>query len=77
VAQHYRCHAAGLDRPKTGMSLDPEREPITRPVFVWRKIVVQLTVHGDSRPGRTPGSWLSPAVPLGWGAHYAATARSW
>jgi hypothetical protein len=27
------------------MSLDPEREPITRPVFVWLEIVAQLTVH--------------------------------
>jgi hypothetical protein len=59
------------------MRLDPKREPITRSVFVWFEIAVPRTVHGDSRPGRTPGSWLSSAAPLDWGAHYAASARSW
>jgi hypothetical protein len=29
------------------VSLDPEREPITRPVFVWLEIAAQLVVHGD------------------------------
>jgi len=29
------------------MSLDPDREPITRPVFVWLEIAAQLAVHGD------------------------------
>ena len=27
------------------MSPDPDREPITRPVFVWLEIVAQLAVH--------------------------------
>jgi len=30
------------------VSLDPEREPITRPVFVWLEIAALLTTHGDS-----------------------------
>jgi hypothetical protein len=29
------------------MSLDPDREPITRPVFVWLEVAAQLAVHGD------------------------------
>ncbi len=29
------------------MSLDPEREPITRPVFVWREVVARLATEGD------------------------------
>ena len=29
------------------MRLNPEREPVTRPVFVWREIAAQLAVHGD------------------------------
>jgi hypothetical protein len=29
------------------MSLDPDREPITRPVFVWLEIAARLTRHGD------------------------------
>ncbi len=29
------------------MSLEPEREPITRPVFVWLEIAAQLATHGD------------------------------
>ncbi len=28
------------------MSLDPDREPITRPVFVWLEIAAQLAHHG-------------------------------
>ena len=31
----------------TAVSLDPDREPITRPVFVWLEITAQLVVHGD------------------------------
>ncbi len=26
---------------------DPDREPITRPVFVWLEIAAQLAYHGD------------------------------
>jgi hypothetical protein len=29
------------------MSLDPDREPITRPVFVWLEIAAQLAIHGE------------------------------
>ena len=29
------------------MSLDPDREPITRPVCVWLEIAAQLAHHGD------------------------------
>ena len=29
------------------MSLDPDREPITRPVFVWLEIAAQLARHGE------------------------------
>ncbi len=29
------------------MSLDPDREPITRPVSVWLEIAAQLAVHGE------------------------------
>ncbi len=29
------------------VSLDPEREPITRPVSVWLEIAAQLAAHGD------------------------------
>ncbi len=29
------------------VSLDPEREPIIRPVFVWLEIAAQLIMHGD------------------------------
>ncbi len=29
------------------MSLNPAREPITRPVFVWLEIAAQLAHHGD------------------------------
>ena len=29
------------------MRLDPERKPITRPVFVWLEMAAQLSGHGD------------------------------
>ena len=29
------------------MSLGPDREPITRPVFVWLEIAAQLMAHGE------------------------------
>ena len=29
------------------MSLDPDREPITRPGFVWLEIAAQLVAHGE------------------------------
>ena len=29
------------------MSLGPEREPITRPVFVWLWVAALLLAHGD------------------------------
>ena len=29
------------------VSLGPEREPITRPVFVWLEVAAQLAFHGD------------------------------
>ncbi len=29
------------------MSLGPDREPITRPVFVWLEIAAQLAHHGE------------------------------
>ncbi len=29
------------------MSLDPDREPITRPVIVWLEIAALLAHHGD------------------------------
>jgi hypothetical protein len=29
------------------VSLDPDREPITRPVFVWLEIAAQRARHGD------------------------------
>ncbi len=29
------------------MSLGPDREPITRPVFVWLEVAAQLAHHGD------------------------------
>ena len=29
------------------MGLEPERQLITRPVFVWLEIAAQLTRHGD------------------------------
>ncbi len=29
------------------MSLAPDRDPITRPVFVWLEIATQLAVHRD------------------------------
>ena len=29
------------------MSLDPDREPITRPVVVWLEIAAQLAYHGE------------------------------
>ncbi len=28
------------------MSLNPDREPITRPVFVWLEVAARLAVHG-------------------------------
>ena len=31
------------------MSLDPDRQPITRPVVVWLEIAAQLSRHGDWR----------------------------
>ena len=30
------------------MSLDPDRDPITRPVFVWVEVTAQVTHHGNS-----------------------------
>jgi hypothetical protein len=30
------------------MSLDPECEPTTRPVFVWLEIAAQLMAHGEA-----------------------------
>ncbi len=35
------------------MSLDPDQEPITRPVLVWLEATAQLMVHGD-RAGDGP-----------------------
>ena len=29
------------------MSLDPDREPITRPVFVWLEVAARLHAAGD------------------------------
>ncbi len=29
------------------MSINPEREPVTRPVFVWLEITAQPIAHGD------------------------------
>jgi hypothetical protein len=29
------------------MSLDPDREPIARPAFVWLEVAAQLVAHGD------------------------------
>ncbi len=29
------------------VSLNPDREPVTRPVFVWLEIAAQLIRHGD------------------------------
>jgi hypothetical protein len=29
------------------MSLNPEREPVARPVFVWLEVAAQLARHGD------------------------------
>ena len=42
----------------TAVSLDPDREPITRPVFVWLEIAAQLAVHGDA-VGETEATPLS------------------
>ena len=30
------------------MSLGPDREPITRPVFVWLEVAAQLAGHGET-----------------------------
>ncbi len=38
-------HGATCDRGP--LCLAPEREPITRPVFVWLEVAVQLAFYGD------------------------------
>jgi hypothetical protein len=56
------------------MSLDPECEPITRPVFVWLEVTALLTQHGDgslataigqAMDGRRGGA-LHPFPPYGF-----------
>jgi hypothetical protein len=32
------------------VSLDPDRDPITRLVFVWLEVAAQLAAHGESGP---------------------------
>ena len=54
------------------MSLDPDREPITRPVFVWLEIAAQLVVHGDGSLAATIGRAMD-GQRLGDNATFALT----